>query len=479
MVVFVLSYSEDLTQRVKNELGIKCKPVQYDKLQAMVEAKKQYSEKIEHKVQKSVRVIHERRDSCLLRQHKQVWTSENRKLRRVREQAEADMRNFLIRSRLEEEENDFFTELLNFDLNLEHERDSFRLATVDPVCQLRENLLCRLMSQPPVANQHADWVQVLQQVVSVKEQQQAVMDRLQDECVALEQELSTAGLEERLHAATAEEYVGVLEQIPKEILTAHCPYPEAKESIIRAFINLSEKYSERLEAARSRLLGLDSSFLSPSNSFGFFTNNRVKRRPSSHFELDLTDCPPQKLARRVFTNSRERWRQQNVNGAFSELRKLIPTHPPDKKLSKNEILRLAMKYINFLVKLLNDQANDNNLTDSAEEDKSKKDANEMLGNGNRDCSRVLHSAHPSDGTLLSQVTAALPAVRLALVASRRTRDSTDSVVALTTSPGSSCYGDTDSEETLGSQNSSIVKKSVSEGMMEKIKDQIQAVMPAG
>ncbi|KAI5108798.1 protein lyl-1-like isoform X6 [Silurus meridionalis] len=224
---------------------------------------------------------------------------------------------------------------------------------------------------------------------------------------------------------------------------------------------------------------LNSSFLSPSNSFGFFTNNRVKRRPSSHFELDLTDCPPQKLARRVFTNSRERWRQQNVNGAFSELRKLIPTHPPDKKLSKNEILRLAMKYINFLVKLLNDQANDNNLTDSAEEDKSKKDANEMLGNGNRDCSRVLHSAHPSDGTLLSQVTAALPAVRLALVASRRTRDSTDSVVALTTSPGSSCYGDTDSEETLGSQNSSIVKKSVSEGMMEKIKDQIQAVMPAG
>ncbi|KAI5618600.1 hypothetical protein C0J50_21799, partial [Silurus asotus] len=95
------------------------------------------------------------------------------------------------------------------------------------------------------------------QVVSVKEQQQAVMDRLQDECVALEQELSTAGLEERLHAATAEEYVGVLEQIPKEILTAQCPYPEAKESIIRAFINLSEKYSERLEAARSRLLGLD------------------------------------------------------------------------------------------------------------------------------------------------------------------------------------------------------------------------------
>lgn len=44
-----------------------------------------------------------------------------------------------------------------------------------------------------------------------------------------------------------------------------------------------------------------------------------------------------------------------MNGAFADLRKLIPTHPPDKKLSKNEILRLAMKYINFLAKLLNDQ----------------------------------------------------------------------------------------------------------------------------
>uniref|UniRef100_A0A8D0QMB6 BHLH domain-containing protein n=1 Tax=Sus scrofa TaxID=9823 RepID=A0A8D0QMB6_PIG len=45
---------------------------------------------------------------------------------------------------------------------------------------------------------------------------------------------------------------------------------------------------------------------------------------------------------KIFTNTRERWRQQNVNSAFARLRKLIPTHPPDKKLSKNETLRLAM-----------------------------------------------------------------------------------------------------------------------------------------
>lgn len=48
--------------------------------------------------------------------------------------------------------------------------------------------------------------------------------------------------------------------------------------------------------------------------------------------------------RKVFTNSRERCRQQNVTGAFDDLRKLVPRHPPDKKLSKNEILRSAIRY---------------------------------------------------------------------------------------------------------------------------------------
>ena len=35
-----------------------------------------------------------------------------------------------------------------------------------------------------------------------------------------------------------------------------------------------------------------------------------------------------------------------------ELRKLVPTYPADKKLSKNEILRLAIKYIKLLDKVI-------------------------------------------------------------------------------------------------------------------------------
>ncbi|XP_061743975.1 helix-loop-helix protein 1-like [Nerophis ophidion] len=44
--------------------------------------------------------------------------------------------------------------------------------------------------------------------------------------------------------------------------------------------------------------------------------------------------------------------RHSVNGAFAELRRLIPTYPPDRKLSKNETLRLALRYIHFLDRLL-------------------------------------------------------------------------------------------------------------------------------
>lgn len=201
-----------------------------------------------------------------------------------------------------------------------------------------------------------------------------------------------------------------------------------------------------------------SSYLGPSGgNYGVINNSRIKRRPSSHFEMEISECPPQKIARRVFTNSRERWRQQNVNGAFSELRKLIPTHPPDKKLSKNEILRLAVKYINFLVTLLNDQAQDKS-RDPADHDEAQDDGAAAGLDGNKvnplyqcDTPPPSHAAPPSSV--------------------HRDRDSTDSVIALANSPAtSSCYGDTDSEESFGAKTSLVTH-----GILGKVKGQIRMV----
>lgn len=50
-------------------------------------------------------------------------------------------------------------------------------------------------------------------------------------------------------------------------------------------------------------------------------------------------------------NKRERVRTENVNVGFDKLRRLIPTDPQDRKLSKIEVLRLATSYINHLYNL--------------------------------------------------------------------------------------------------------------------------------
>ncbi|XP_077134246.1 T-cell acute lymphocytic leukemia protein 1 [Ranitomeya variabilis] len=145
--------------------------------------------------------------------------------------------------------------------------------------------------------------------------------------------------------------------------------PQAEQTTEARMVQLSPPDTLPLQAAgRAMLYGLSqpltpghSGYFDDTETFPMFNNNvRVKRR-SGPYEVEVTEGGPHtKVVRRIFTNSRERWRQQNVNGAFAELRKLIPTHPPDKKLSKNEILRLAMKYINFLAKLLDDQEEEGN-----------------------------------------------------------------------------------------------------------------------
>ncbi|XP_077427745.1 uncharacterized protein lyl1 [Vanacampus margaritifer] len=209
-----------------------------------------------------------------------------------------------------------------------------------------------------------------------------------------------------------------------------------------------------------------SSFLGASGgSYGVITGGRIKRRPSSHFEMEINDSgPPQKIARRVFTNSRERWRQQNVNGAFSELRKLIPTHPPDKKLSKNEILRLAVKYINFLVTLLDDQAQDG----SGDSDSEPKVDSSVLDNKLEPLFEC-DTPPPSQG---ASPPSTCPAVMMRT--HHRDRDSTDSATPLAASPtSSSCESDLNSEDSFGAKASVVTC-----GTLAKVKGQIRMVAAA-
>lgn len=75
--------------------------------------------------------------------------------------------------------------------------------------------------------------------------------------------------------------------------------------------------------------------LNPSDLVGLSREERRRRRRAT-----------QKY--RTAHATRERIRVEAFNVAFTELRKLLPTLPPDKKLSKIEILKLAICYIAYL-----------------------------------------------------------------------------------------------------------------------------------
>ena len=82
---------------------------------------------------------------------------------------------------------------------------------------------------------------------------------------------------------------------------------------------------------------------------------KIMTKSNTLHPLNLTFPLSKSMMPRKSYNSRERERQQSVNSAFNDLRQILPCHPPDKKLSKHEILRQAIKYIKILEEIMNFQ----------------------------------------------------------------------------------------------------------------------------
>ncbi|XP_055726674.1 coiled-coil domain-containing protein 148-like [Salvelinus fontinalis] len=252
---------EKLTLRMKDGLGSsKYKPAEYEKLQAIVDAKQLQSTHIAQKVKRTLGTAKKTKESSLLRQHREVWSRENIKLADAGEKAEAELQGFLeLNGPGSIIDKEVLSELLDHELFLESELDAFRCATVEPIWQLREDLQYRLTEvqhqqqhQPP---QPADWEKVLHQVNYVKDQQDAINGKLHTEYLAIEEDILSLGVEES-STKTADCLVPV-DQVPEEVLYIDCPYPGLTASLIKEFQSLSEKYQSRLQSVQDRLQGLD------------------------------------------------------------------------------------------------------------------------------------------------------------------------------------------------------------------------------
>nr|XP_033788759.1 fer3-like protein [Geotrypetes seraphini] len=96
-------------------------------------------------------------------------------------------------------------------------------------------------------------------------------------------------------------------------------------------------------------------------TLSFWEGTPVLNRLSDPSKEELTtspllDRPKRKrmitYAQRQAANIRERKRMFNLNEAFDQLRKKVPTFAYEKRLSRIETLRLAIVYISFMTELL-------------------------------------------------------------------------------------------------------------------------------
>ncbi|KAK0134895.1 Coiled-coil domain-containing protein 148 [Merluccius polli] len=234
------------------------RPTEYQRLEAALEARRQESETIAQKVQKTLLAAKTSKETSLLRQHRQVWSSEHLRLRKAEEQAGSDLEAYvwlMLGSTNELQEHGSTNELQDHGLNLERERELFKMATVDPVLQLRDDLRFRLseLLQRRLPLHPSAGLQIQQQVNLVKELQEAVMGRLGAELQALEEEIAALGLEDCVACGSEVEPYPV----PVEVLYADCPWPELKLSLLQSFDGLAERYQARRRSLKQRLGGTD------------------------------------------------------------------------------------------------------------------------------------------------------------------------------------------------------------------------------
>nr|XP_057938809.1 coiled-coil domain-containing protein 148-like isoform X1 [Doryrhamphus excisus]XP_057938810.1 coiled-coil domain-containing protein 148-like isoform X1 [Doryrhamphus excisus] len=247
--------AEKLTARWKHGLGrSKYKPAEYERVQAIVDAKRLQSALIAKKLKRTQCVAKEIKECDILRQHRQVWSRECPRLQKAEVKAENELHDFIENVRPFGIEDTAIFSLKDYEVFLERDRKAFIMGTVEPVYQLREDLCFRLDQEQQLSPALSNWEQVQQQVNLVKDQQDIITAKLQEEYCNIEEEITGLGLEK--YVPTLDSLVNK-DSIPTEVLESDCPYPELKESLIQAFQSLSQIHHSRLHCLQEHLKRTD------------------------------------------------------------------------------------------------------------------------------------------------------------------------------------------------------------------------------
>ncbi|XP_028365431.1 coiled-coil domain-containing protein 148 isoform X1 [Phyllostomus discolor] len=236
--------SDNLVFHLKNGMrSIKYKPVDYQQMHALTEAKKLAAASTELKIRKAVQTSKASKEQTLIKQHRQVWWQEHQRLNEVRGKVESEIKSFLNEENLG---NECLSDLRNFEQELSEKWCMYLKSVINPLQQLREDLKYRQHHSPQHSYSHTEFnsVKVLEEVDFVKKQLKAVFEELRLEQQKFENDLSDWSIKILDHYS--EERSNLLSELPMELEALECPYPDLKSSIFKEFCNFTEKYQKKL-----------------------------------------------------------------------------------------------------------------------------------------------------------------------------------------------------------------------------------------
>ncbi|XP_009949156.1 PREDICTED: coiled-coil domain-containing protein 148 [Leptosomus discolor] len=250
-----ISDVENLVIPMKNGLcSQKYKPVDYKHLYELAAIEKMASAKIQLKIEKTEQVSKISKEQILLKQHRQVWWQEHKRLSENRQKAEAEIKTFLDE---ESHKHNFFLDMRDLEHKLSKERDTYQTNTIVPIWQLKENLKFRLsemqcyLTEESCLKSKIDPVEMLQQIKFVKKQQKAILEFLVLESLALERELED--YKTKALARSFEEINGLFLEVPSALLSLECPYPDLRTLVINEYRKLASGYWSKLQEIDQQL----------------------------------------------------------------------------------------------------------------------------------------------------------------------------------------------------------------------------------
>lgn len=241
--------AEKLVIRIKNGVGSQTyKPIDYQQLQALAEAKRMACLDTDRKFEKILQAAKINKEKTIIKQHHQAWWQEQSRLTEARGKLELHLQSLLEGG---SNENEYYFDLKKIGIFLQSEQKAFKIATVDPILQLKRDLKQKQIEmqyyplQQSIEKDIINSSQILQEVEYVKEQQRTITDKLEQERQMLEEEIKNSELEEEIPHH--------LDEIPEDVHYLECPYPDLKASVLQEFQNLNAKYKFQLEDINHQL----------------------------------------------------------------------------------------------------------------------------------------------------------------------------------------------------------------------------------